>query len=296
MAGRKPPTNHTRARLERALIFIDKAKTERLTIERIAGEASLSPFHFQRLFVAHMGETVGGYVASRRLDEAVRLMLAEPNCKIIDVALHCGFETHSAFSRAFRQQFDCAPSRFRRQPQAFMHRATPSRKKLLPQGRDGDIAQPQIKALPQSNALFRQFRGTRDGSFFGGSRAVSQTEFDQLMDEAGARLRAVIGGFPQAPDQLNDPTVCGYFGGLMEAEYASSWSDIWLRVDAGRWAIFPHFGSYKYLYQSWNRIYRSRVVTADLALRDAWPYEAYVNDPDVVDRDMPTALIHIPII
>ncbi|MCP4314875.1 MAG: AraC family transcriptional regulator [Hyphomicrobiales bacterium] len=296
MSGDGGHINHTRARLERALLFVEEALTEQLTIERIARHAHLSPFHFQRLFMAHMGETVGGYVSSRRLEYAARRIRQAPDDKMIAIALDCGFETPSAFSRAFRRHFGCTPSQFRKDPERARRRQSPTRPFLLTPPPDRSGPQPALSSQPGCEFVFRTFRGTLDGSFFDGGPSISQEIRDGLIDEAGQRLTAVIGSFPDEPDRLNDSNVTGYFGGLTDKRYESSWGEGWRSFAAGRWAVFEHFGSYKFLYQNWNRIYRTWAATTDLTLRDAWPYEAYLPDPDFSGKSRPTALIHIPVI
>ncbi|MEX3011796.1 helix-turn-helix domain-containing protein [Hoeflea sp. TYP-13] len=288
--------NQTRARLERALVFIEGALSERLTIKRIARHAHLSPFHFQRLFVAHMGESVGGYVSSRRLEHAARMIFDKRGQSIITTALECGFETHSAFSRAFRRHFGCTPSQFRKDPANGRRREGLSRPFLLSQPADHPVSQPKLVDQPRRAFVFRSFKGTLDGSFFDGGQVISDQVRGGLVAEAGNRLLAVIGSFPDEPDQLNDTQVTGYFGGLTEEVYASSWGEGWRRFEPGRYAVFEHFGSYKYLYQSWNRIYHGWAAVTDPTLRDEWPFESYLPDPDFASKRRPTALIHIPVV
>ena len=288
--------NHTRARLERALLFVEEALAEPLTTGRIARQAHLSPFHFQRLFVAHMGETVGGYVSSRRLEHAARLIDAFPRQKMIAIALDSGFETHSAFSRAFRRHFGCTPSQYRRNPDNARRRASTSRPGLATQPTNQPTQKPMIRHQCEMAFAFRRFTGTLDGSFFGGGASISEGLLEGLVMDAGDRLKAVIGAFPDEPDRLNDALVTGYFGGLTAERYESAWGEGWHSISAGRWAVFEHFGSYKYLYQSWNRIYRSWAVESGTELRDEWPYESYLPDADFSDRQRPSALIHIPVV
>lgn len=287
--------NHTRARLERALLFVEETIAEPLTIERIARQAHLSPFHFQRLFVAHLGETVGGYVASRRLEHAARLIQDDPGQKMITIALECGFETHSAFSRAFRRHFGCTPSRFRKDPAIARRQKSPTRPFLLPQPADGAAPVPVMVDQPGGEFVYRTFKGTLNGSFFGGGSTLSHTVRNGLLTEAGNRLTAVIGSFPDEPGLLNDAGVAGYFGGLTARRYDSNWGEGWRRFGSGRWAVFEHFGSYRYLYQSWNRIYRTWASETASTLRDEWPYEAYLPGVDFSATSKPTALIHVPV-
>ncbi len=100
--------------LDRALAWIEPRLDEPLTLEAIAAEAGLSPYHFSRLFTARMGRSVMAHVRGRRLIRAARRLRTEPRLKLVDLALDSGFESQAAFTRAFRRIFGVTPGRFRR--------------------------------------------------------------------------------------------------------------------------------------------------------------------------------------
>jgi AraC-like DNA-binding protein len=83
-----------------------------LTLETLAREARLSPYHFLRTFQRVTGVTPHQYVQRTRLREAVA-RLATASEKVIDVALDCGFGDISNFNRAFRAEFGVSPRAFR---------------------------------------------------------------------------------------------------------------------------------------------------------------------------------------
>jgi AraC family transcriptional regulator len=78
-----------------------------------ACEACLSPFHFHRAFRAAFGEAPHAFVARLRLDSALAALRGSEE-PITEVALRSGFETHSAFTTAFRKRFGQAPREFRK--------------------------------------------------------------------------------------------------------------------------------------------------------------------------------------
>ncbi len=97
----------------RLLGWIEQHLDEPLTLERIAGQAGLSPYHFSRLFTARSGRSIMAYVRGRRLVRAARRLCDEPDLKLIDLAFDCGFESQEAFTRAFKRVFGVSPGRFR---------------------------------------------------------------------------------------------------------------------------------------------------------------------------------------
>ena len=85
---------------------------EPLDRERLAAVAGFSVPHFHRVFTAHVGESAISYVRRLRLERAAR-KLRMGAVDITEVALAAGYDTHAAFSKAFRQQFGLSPSEFR---------------------------------------------------------------------------------------------------------------------------------------------------------------------------------------
>ncbi len=97
-----------------ALKFIESHLFEDLTTARIASACATSEFHFSRQFSRRQGESVMAYVRGRRLDAAACRLIAEPAATLIDIALHCQFESQAAFTRAFTRAFGIAPTQFRK--------------------------------------------------------------------------------------------------------------------------------------------------------------------------------------
>src|SRR5207237_5293579 len=85
---------------------------EDLSLEKLARLAHFSPFHFHRICKALVGESVYEYVRRLRL-EAAAILLKITDRSVTHIAFDAGYETHEAFTRAFRQLFGVSPSQFR---------------------------------------------------------------------------------------------------------------------------------------------------------------------------------------
>ncbi len=84
-----------------------------LSLERMAREVSLSPYHFARIFKASMGESPGKYFLHLRLEHAKGLLLQNPETKIALVAQQCGFTDQAYLARHFRRRFGISPTQLR---------------------------------------------------------------------------------------------------------------------------------------------------------------------------------------
>lgn len=100
------------ASIENVMRYIRIHIGEPLDRERLADIAGFSVPHFHRIFRAHVGESAIGYVRRLRLERAAR-KLRMGAVDITEVALAAGYDTHAAFSKAFKQQFGLSPSEFR---------------------------------------------------------------------------------------------------------------------------------------------------------------------------------------
>ncbi|HEY3465577.1 MAG TPA: AraC family transcriptional regulator [Amycolatopsis sp.] len=86
---------------------------ESWTIERLSRAARMSRATFLRHFTRHTGTTVGAFLARARLMAAADL-LASTDATVGTVAARVGYQSESAFSRAFKAELGVTPARFRR--------------------------------------------------------------------------------------------------------------------------------------------------------------------------------------
>ena len=84
-----------------------------LTIDDVAREAAMSPFHFIRRFNALFGDTPHQFRIQARLDRAKEL-LALGNHSVTDICLDVGFSSLGSFSDLFARRIGMPPSAYRR--------------------------------------------------------------------------------------------------------------------------------------------------------------------------------------
>ena len=80
-----------------------------LRLPVIAGRAGLSSRRLERLFVRHLSCTPSQYYIRIRLDEA-RSLLRQTSMSVLEIAIRCGFNSTTHFSRTYRQRFGVLPS------------------------------------------------------------------------------------------------------------------------------------------------------------------------------------------
>lgn len=94
--------------LKKAIDYIEDNLDNDINFEIVAKEVGMSAFYFHRIFSAIIGISPTSYIRNRRLTVAAQEILKN-NANILDIALKYGFESHEAFSRAFKNFHGIVP-------------------------------------------------------------------------------------------------------------------------------------------------------------------------------------------
>ena len=98
-------------RLRRVTDFIEAHLGKDLTIETLAKEACLSPFHFARAFKAATGTAPHRYLTDRRIGRAMAL-IAEGEQPLTEIADECGFASQAHLTRWFKRLVGTTPGEY----------------------------------------------------------------------------------------------------------------------------------------------------------------------------------------
>ena len=101
------------ASINRVVDYIQANLSEDLSLKQLSEVACYSKFHLNRIFSAHMGESVYQYIKRLRLEKSAELLLANPKESITGVALMCGFENSSSFAKSFKKHFKMTATQWR---------------------------------------------------------------------------------------------------------------------------------------------------------------------------------------
>jgi len=99
-------------RVQPALALAAARLDEGVPLGALAAHAGMSPFHLHRLFSAVAGETPKQYTLRLRVSRGAAMLVAG-DASVLEIALSCGFESHEAFTRAFRRRFGLTPRAYR---------------------------------------------------------------------------------------------------------------------------------------------------------------------------------------
>lgn len=102
-----------RRRINKVIDHLNNNLDRPVPLEELAGVAFFSPFHFHRIFVAMMGETLNVFTNRLRNEKAARL-LRFSRLSISQIATECGFSSTATLSRSFKHYFEVSPGRYRK--------------------------------------------------------------------------------------------------------------------------------------------------------------------------------------
>ena len=106
-------TPYTEDRIDRVVRLIDENICEDLSLEWLATQGGVSPYHLSRKFRESRGVTLRAFITQRRAHAACR-QLAETRKPLAEIAFDCGFSSQSRMNTVFRHLLDTTPLKYRR--------------------------------------------------------------------------------------------------------------------------------------------------------------------------------------
>ncbi|GAA6182125.1 GlxA family transcriptional regulator [Shimia sp. NS0008-38b] len=98
-------------KLVRIISYFEDHLEETVNLDTLTKNLGVSRRQMERLFKTHLNVTPKKYLQELRLQKA-RILLAETDMAVVDVATACGYESAGNFSKRFREAYGISPHRF----------------------------------------------------------------------------------------------------------------------------------------------------------------------------------------
>ena len=95
-----------------AIALMERRLADPLPRDALAKAVDVSVRQLERLFMRHVGSTIGRHYLSLRLVRA-RTLLRQTSLSLLQIGAECGFSNASHFAKVYRARFGVAPSRDR---------------------------------------------------------------------------------------------------------------------------------------------------------------------------------------
>ncbi len=275
------------ARIARVLAWMQARLHEPMPLITLAEVAGFSPFHFHRIFRGMVGESVQQHVRRLRLERAAGLLKTTER-SVLDIALETGYESHEAFTRAFRRQFSCSPTSFR---ETMRGTASPSPSNFSPMTYSTDELQVELRRLPSRMLLCLRHVGPYD--------QVGST-WERLCDWAGPRDligadTEMIGASYDDPD-VTPADKLRYDACLTVPAGTVGEGEIFVRdFPGGMFATMLHEGPYQELGATYAKLYGGWLPQSGYVAADPPCVEFYLNEPETTEPEDLLTQVCIPL-
>jgi AraC family transcriptional regulator len=270
-----------------------------LELEALARLACLSPFHFHRVFRGMVGETPLELARRLRLERAA-WRLRDRERAVTEIAFDAGYETHEAFTRAFRIAYSTSPSGFRLRTYPRIEIAAACgvhfsedgvRAAFVPRNSGGLTMDVEIKNMPDLRVGAVRHIGPYNQIPKAFERLGAIAGPAGLLQHASSMI-AIYHDDPESTpqDQLRSdaalvvPAGIRLPDGLVEQHIAG-----------GRYARTVHVGPYEQLGDVWARLLGEWIPASGNRIGDGVSYEIYANTPAQVPTNELRTELYVPL-
>ncbi len=286
-------------RILRVLMHIQGHLDEALCLEDLAGLAHFSPYHFHRVFRGMVGETLMEHVRRLRLERAAH-RLTHGDWPVTRIAFEAGYETHEAFTRAFRAMFNDCPSAYRHARRAIVYATVPSGIHYVP-GHNIDTFIPNLTGDTLMDVNIKQLNPLRVAFVrHVGPYAQCAAAWEKLCAWAGPRgllgpTTICLGVCYDDPD-VTPPDRIRYDACITVNSEVTPAGEIGVQeVGGGDYAVTVHRGPYERLSETYARLCGQWLPSTGRELRSSPSLEIYRNDPKSTRPEELLTDIYVPV-
>lgn len=250
-----------------------------ITIEDLIAASGYSYYHFHRIFKAYTGETLNKYIKRIQLERALFQMQIDKE-NITQIAMKSGYNTPSAFNKAFKEMFGINPSEYK--------------KRLEPKRREyHDIKPIRIDVIAPIDVYAIRYVGGYTELDAIWERLIGFASKHQLFNRHFCPYAIAYDN----PD-ISDDTKLRYDACISQTKEVtlSSTDDIRKKVlNDGRYAIFLHKGAHAKLTETYDAIFGNWFYKEKMILRDIPVIQKFLNNKNKTkEKDLLTE-VYVPI-
>jgi AraC family transcriptional regulator len=246
------------------LRLIEEHYDQEISVRQLEDTAHYSYRNVQRIFKYTCGETIGAYQKRLRVENAYKLLLYT-NDTITAIALQVGFANLASFSKAFKQQFNCAPQEARSNKTQLFTEGS-----IHPVESDTPL-QPEIIYLPRVQVFY-------ETAFIPYENDQIEKLWERFAQNEFPGNETVYYGIIADEPLITEELKCRYDAcastQALNRELPSK------TILGGRYARFIHPGTYETIDATYQRIYAGWMLETDLEFDHTPIVEQYMRHAD----------------
>jgi AraC family transcriptional regulator len=238
---------------------------------------------------AYLGESLGAYIVRQRLETAVSLLRFSDE-SISDIAFKVGYENPSSFNKAFKKRYGISPAEYRKNNELIM-KINDSQIKFNAMENLKSL-QPKIKILKSKKVVYARAFGDYNKS--AGKAWNTVCDFAEKKKLFGFKTEFL--GISHGDPNVTETDKLRYDACIVITKEIDPEGEIGLqKVKGGKYAVFTHNGSYRYLKNSYDYVYGKWLPESGKELRNTNCFEKYLNDANKTKEEKLKTEIYIPI-
>ncbi|MDD2612128.1 MAG: GyrI-like domain-containing protein [Bacteroidales bacterium] len=261
-----------------------------LSVKTLSEHFGISFFHFHRIMKPAINESLGAYINRIRFETAIKL-LRYSNEPLSDIASHIGYLDLSSFSKAFSKEFGLSPLEFRNNKAIVLNTHIDYRvsdeKKIITN------LKTKIIFIPDKKVCCINVVGKYGSE---GTYKAWDELGDFVMKNKIIRWRPdVFAVYYDDPDIVGIDFCATDLCIATEKIFKEEGRIKVKTITGGKFGVFRYKGSYDYLWELYNSIYKDWVLFSDLKIRDLPSIEKYLNFAHNTKPENLLTEIYIPI-
>lgn len=264
--------------------YINNHLDENIDLKKLAGISNFSPFHFQRIVKAFLGEPIGTFIVRKRVETAAQL-IRHTKLPIQEIAYNVGYDTPSSLSKVFKQFYGISPIEYRNNKDFIIMRP-------IQINEDLKLKSKVVELDPKQAIYIRLFGDYQKLDYCSAWNKLWAYVKENKLYSAGIEHICITYDDPKVTEAEKLRTdIC-----LILPKKAEPKGEIGVKdVAGGKYLMFLYQGPYENLASVYDTIHAKYVPEGGYTLRNTYCFDKYVNNPDNTPPEKLKTEVYIPI-
>jgi AraC family transcriptional regulator len=249
------------SRIYKTVDFIEQNYNKQISVKELENISCYSYRNIQRIFKYSFNETIGAYQIRLRLERAYKLILYSKS-SFSEIAYEVGFESLSAFSKAFKKQYGFSPKQAKNEKLCLFNKLS------IAAANCDEIIQPSIIFLPEVKVYYQSI-------FTNYVNKEINLLWDGLTSSYPSDSSIQFYGVIADESLITEEIKCRYDACSTDQRLEHKLNS--KNILGRKYAKFIHLGSYATIEKTYEQIYSGWILTCELEFDNSPFIEQYIK-------------------